>query len=70
MYIQEQMVSQKNVSLTITLLFILFLGVISYCLFCMCFHLLFAICVFFLCSRAASVIGRMAVVPARKKPCF
>jgi len=45
---------------------ILFLDVISYCLFGMCFHLLFAICVFFLCSCAASVIGHMAVVPAQK----
>lgn len=50
---QEKMVSQKNIILTITLLLILFLDVISYCLFCMCFHLLFAICVFLLCSCAA-----------------
>jgi hypothetical protein len=58
--------SKENISLTITLLLILFLDVILYCLFCMCFHL-FAICIFFVCSCAAFVIGHMAVVPAHKK---
>jgi hypothetical protein len=42
----------------------LFLDVVSYYPFSMSFPLLYAICVFLLCSCAVSVIGLTAAVPA------